>query len=117
MLLVGMVLVAPALVEPIASVFSALIAATIAREGTGTLAQSNLTRHPGRAAITASATMIGLAIIVGMGGLIWSLTGGFMDILQRSLGSDYLIMPPSVGVWSSDVGAKQDLADRLLYRA
>ncbi len=113
MLLVGMVLVAPALVEPIASVFSALIAATIAREGTGTLAQSNLTRHPGRAAITASATMIGLAIIVGMGGLIWSLTGGFMDILQRSLGSDYLIMPPSVGVWSSDVGAKQDLADRL----
>ncbi len=89
MLLVGMVLVAPALVEPIASVFSALIAATIAREGTGTLAQSNLTRHPGRAAITASATKIGLAIIVGMGGLIWSLTGGLW-IFAAQLGSDYL---------------------------
>jgi len=113
MFLIGLVLVAPALVKPIASVFSALIAFTFAREGTGTLAQGNLTRQPARSAITASATMIGLAIIVGMGGLIWSLSGGFLDILRRSLGSDYLIMPPSVGVWGSDVGAKQDLAENL----
>jgi putative ABC transport system permease protein len=113
MFLIGLVLVAPALVKPIASVFSALIAFTFAREGTGTLAQGNLTRQPARSAITASATMIGLAIIVGMGGMVWSLTGGFLDILQRSLGSDYLIMPPSVGVWGSDVGARQDLAENL----
>jgi putative ABC transport system permease protein len=113
MFLIGLVLVAPALVKPIASVFSALIAFTFAREGTGTLAQGNLTRQPARSAITASATMIGLAIIVGMGGMVWSLTGGFLSLLQRSLGSDYLIMPPSVGVWGSDVGAKQDLAENL----
>ncbi|MBI3360799.1 MAG: FtsX-like permease family protein, partial [Chloroflexi bacterium] len=113
MFLVGLVLVAPALVKPIASAFSALIALTFARDGTGTLAQGNLTRQPGRSAITASATMIGLAVIVGVGGLLWSLSGGFLDILQRSLGSDYLIMPPSVGVWASDVGAKQNLADNL----
>lgn len=111
--LVGSVLVAPAVVTPIASVFSGLIAMTLAREGSGMLAQRNLTRQPGRAAITASATMIGLAIIVAMGGLVWSLTGGFLGILQRSLGSDYLIMPPSVGVWGSDVGAKRGLADKL----
>jgi len=84
MFLIGLVLVAPALVRPITSVFSALIALAFAREGTGTLAQSNLTRQPARAAITASATMIGLAIIVGMGGLIWSLSGGFLDILRKS---------------------------------
>jgi putative ABC transport system permease protein len=113
MFLIGLVLVAPALVKPIASVFSALIAFAFAREGTGTLAQGNLTRQPARSAITASATMIGLAIIVGMGGMVWSLTGGFLGLLQRSLGSDYLIMPPSVGVWGSDVGAKQDLAENL----
>jgi len=113
MFLIGLVLVAPALVRPITSVFSALIALAFAREGTGTLAQSNLTHQPARAAITASATMIGLAIIVGMGGLIWSLSGGFLDILRRSLGSDYLIMPPSVGVWGSNVGARQDLAENL----
>jgi len=45
--------------------------------------------------------------------MVWSLTEGFLGILQRSLGSDYLIMPPSVGVWSSDVGARQELAQDL----
>jgi putative ABC transport system permease protein len=111
--LVGLVLVAPALVKPIASMFSRLIAAVVAREGTGTLAQSTVVRQPSRAAITASATMIGLAIIVAMGGVIWSLTGGFLGVLEKSLGSDYLIMPPAVGVWGGNVGAKHDLADRL----
>ena len=113
MFLVGMVLVAPALVRPITAVFGALIALLLARDATGTLAQGNLTRQPSRSAITASATMIGLAVIVGMAGLIWSMTGGFMGILQRSLGSDYLLMPPSVALWKSDIGAKEELADRL----
>ena len=111
--LVGLILVAPTLVRPIAALFAALIGLIFAREGTGTIAQSNLARQPSRAAITASATMIGLAIIVGMGGLVYSITGGFMNVLQRSLGSDYLVMPPSVGLWKSNVGARQDLADRL----
>jgi putative ABC transport system permease protein len=48
-----------------------------------------------------------------MGGVIWSLTGGFLGILQKSLGSDYLILPPAVSVWGGNVGAKQALADRL----
>jgi putative ABC transport system permease protein len=111
--LVGLVLVAPVLVKPIASVFGGLIVLAFARDGTGTLAQGNLTRQPSRAAITASATMIGLAIIVAIGGIATSLTGTFLTILQRSLGSDYMLMPPSVGVWASDVGARPELADRL----
>lgn len=109
----GLVLVAPALIRPITVTFSTLIAAAFAREGTGTLAQSNITRQASRAAITASTTMIGLAVIVGLGGMVWSLSGGFLDIMQRSLGSDYLIMPPSVGLWNSNIGAKEDLANRL----
>jgi putative ABC transport system permease protein len=111
--LVGLVLVAPALVRPIASLFSRLLVLILARDGTGNLAQGNLTRQPTRAAVTASATMIGLAIIVGLGGMVFSLTGTFLDILHKSLGSDYLLMPPSVGIWASNVGANQDLADRL----
>jgi putative ABC transport system permease protein len=111
--LVGLVLIAPALVRPIASIFGRLVALAVARGGTAALAQSNVVRQPSRAAITASATMVGLAIIVAMGGLIWSLTGGFLGLLQKSLGSDYLVMPPSVGLWGSNVGAKRDLADRL----
>ena len=113
MFLLGIVLTAPAVVRPVTAMFSRLIALTYARDGIGPLAQSNLTRQPSRSAITASATMIGLAIIVGMGGMIWSISGGFLNLLQRSLGSDYLLIPPSVAVWGSNVGAKQDLNEKL----
>ncbi len=111
--LLGLVLVAPALVKPIAAVFGALVALAFARQGTGLLAQGNLTRQPSRAAVTASATMIGLAIIVAVGGLTTSLAGNFLGIMRKTLGSDYLLLPPSIGVWQSNVGAKQDLADQL----
>ena len=113
MFLIGLVLVAPALVRPITRFFSRFVLGLIGRQGTGVIAQSSLSRNPTRAAITASATMIGIAVIVGIGGMIWSITGGFLDILQRSLGSDYLLMPPAVAVWGSNVGAKADLAEKL----
>jgi len=111
--LIGLVLVAPALVRPIAIAFGALVALAFARQGTGTLAQGNLTRQPSRAAVTASATMIGLAVIVAVGGLTTSLTGGFLGVMRKSLGSDYIFIPPAIAVWQSDVGANSDLADNL----
>src|SRR5512136_1459398 len=111
--LVGMVLVAPAVVKPIANVFGALLALIFAREGTGELAQGNLTRQPSRAAITASATMIGLAIIVGAGGMMFSMVGTVMDMFSRTLGSDYLLIPPSVAVWKGDVGASASLKAKI----
>lgn len=111
--LVGLALLAPALVKPIAQIFSAMIEFVFAREGTATLAQGNLTRQPSRAAITASATMIGLAILVASVGLISSITGGINTLLEKTLGSDYLLVPPSIGVWGGDVGADDTLADRL----
>lgn len=111
--LIGLVLVAPVLVRPIAAFFSQVLALVVAREGTGELARSNVVRQPGRAAVTASATMVGLAIIVAMGGMVWSLSGGFLGTLQKSLGSDYLFIPPAVSVWGNNVGAKNGLADRL----
>jgi len=111
--LCGLILVAPALVKPVAGLFGALLTLLFARQGTGDLAQGNLARQPSRAAITASATMIGLAIIVAAVGLITSITGGINAVLAKSLGSDYLLVPPAVGVWSNDVGASSTLADRL----
>lgn len=111
--LAGLVLVAPVLVRPIALVFGNLFAVLFARDGTGSLAQGNLTRQPSRAAITASATMIGLAVIVAGVGLTSSIFGNITEILNKSLGSDYLLVPPSVGLWGSDVGADDTLADRL----
>jgi putative ABC transport system permease protein len=111
--LIGLVLVAPALVRPIANLFGAMLALVFAREGTGELAQGNLTRQPSRSAITASATMIGLAIVVGAGGMMFSLTGTVMDLFNKTLGSDYLLVPPSVAIWKGDVGASETLKAKM----
>ncbi len=111
--LVGLVLVAPALVKPFANVFSLMLALIFAREGTGELAQGNITRQPSRSAITASATMIGLAIIVGAGGLMYSVTGSVVGMFQKSMNSDYLLVPPSVALWKGDLGASQSLSNKI----
>lgn len=111
--MVGLVLIAPALVRPLALVFGALLALLFARQGTGTLAQNNLTRQPSRAAVTASTTMIALAIIVALGAMTVSVSDGFLGVMRRTLGSDYLFVPPAVGVWQNDVGATGSLADTL----
>lgn len=111
--LVGLVLVAPALVKPFANAFSMLMAVVFAREGTGDLAQGNITRQPSRSAITASATMIGLAIIVGAGGLMYSVTGSVVGMFQKSMNSDYLFVPPSVALWNGDLGASQSLSNKI----
>lgn len=111
--LAGLVLIAPALVKPIANVFGMLAAAAFARDGTGTLARGNLTRQPSRAAVTASVTMIGLAMLVAVGGQTASLTNGFLNVLRKSLGSDYLLVPPAMSIWQGDVGASNDLADKI----
>ncbi len=111
--LIGMVLVAPVLLEPLAKVLSMLAAWVFAREGTGTMAEANLSRQPTRATITASATMVGLAILIALGGVATSIRGGFLDVLEKSLGSDYLLIPPAIGVWDSNVGAGNDLIERL----
>jgi putative ABC transport system permease protein len=111
--LAGMVLVAPALVHPVVTLFGKLIALLYARQGTGALAQGNLTRQPSRVAVTASASMLALAVVVAAGGLVASLTGTLGDVMEKSLGSDYLLIPPSVGLWGSNVGADASLAARL----
>ncbi len=109
----GLILVAPALVRPIANLFGDLFALLFARAGTGQLAEGNLSRQPSRAAVTASTTMIGLAILVMTSGLVTSASIGFLGVLKKSLGSDYLLVPPSIAVWGSNVGAKPQLADDL----
>jgi putative ABC transport system permease protein len=113
MFLVGMVMVAPALVRPVAFAFGKLLVVIYARQGIGELAQGNLIRHPSRAAVTASATMLGLAVIVAAGGVVTSLTGTLSDVMKKSLDSDYLFIPPSIALWSSNVGAGHELVDRL----
>ncbi|MBI2333347.1 MAG: ABC transporter permease [Chloroflexi bacterium] len=111
--LLGLVLVAPVLVRPFTAAFGWLLARFYARQGTGDLAQGNLTRQPTRVAVTASTTMIALAIIVALGGMVSSLTMTLYDLIRDNLGSDYLFVPPSIALWSSNVGSKADFAEQL----
>ena len=111
--LIGLALVTPVLIQPLVAALGATAGAVLARDGTGMLAEGNLVRQPGRAAVTASVTMIGLAIIITAAGVMTSIVSFTMGAVQRSLGSDYLLLPPAVGVWSGNVGAGQGLADRL----
>jgi putative ABC transport system permease protein len=108
----GLILIAPALVRPIANLFGNLLALLFAA-GTGQLAEGNLSRQPTRAAVTASTTMIALAILVMSSGMLTSASIGFLQVLKKSLGSDYLLIPPSIAVWGSNVGASPELADDL----
>jgi putative ABC transport system permease protein len=110
---VGLILAAPALVNPIANLFGALFALLFARDGTAQLAQGNLSRQPGRAAITASTTMISIAILIMGAALISSLYIGFESLVRKSLGSDFVILPPSVTAWGNNLGADPGLIEEL----
>lgn len=111
--LVGLVLVAPGLIRPFASLFGRVVAFATVRQGIGGLAQSNLTRQPSRVAVTASTSLLALAVIVAAGGLVTSMSGTILDMVHDSLGSDYVFLPPSVGFWGSNVGAVPELAESL----
>lgn len=111
--LVGLVFVLPALVYPLAALFGKLVAKVFASQGIGELAQGNLTRQPGRVTVTVSTSMLGLAVVVAAGGLISSLSITMKDVIQSSLGSDFLLLPPSVALWSSDVGAQVGFVEDL----
>lgn len=111
--LVGLVLVAPALVGPFAGLFGRFTAWATIRQGIGGLARANLTRQPTRVAVTASASMLGLAVVVAAGGLVSSMSGTLFDWMGYSFGSDYLFVPPSIALWGDNVGAEPAFADSL----
>jgi putative ABC transport system permease protein len=111
--IVGLILIGPALVQPIARLFGLLLALAFARAGTAELAEGNLTRQPSRAAVTAATTMIALAIVVMAASMLTSVSSTFITMLKNSLSSDYLLMPPTIAVWGMNVGAAPKLAEDL----
>jgi len=109
--LAGLVLVAPALVAPVARTFGRLLGLIFAREGQ--IAEGNITRQPGRAAITASAMMFGFATVIALGGMLSSVSDGFMRYLEISLGSDFIFMPSSFILGGGNVGAGPELVNAI----
>jgi putative ABC transport system permease protein len=110
--IVGLILIAPALIRPIASIFGRLLGVIFAREGQ--IAQGNLTRQPGRAAVTASTMMISLAIIVALLGVLNSMYNGMLgDFLDKTLNADFMLMPPSIFIQNGSLGASPELAQEI----
>lgn len=109
--LAGLIVLGPLLVAPLARYGGRLLALAFPREGA--IAQGNLLRNPGRAAITASAMLISLAILVALAGLASSFTRGLLGYLEQSMRADYLLVPEALFLGRGDGGAGPELAERL----
>ena len=69
-----------------------LIGVPLALRGvTGRLSQENATRNPRRTAATASALMVGLAVVACIGTLGASISSSFGSIIDRSISASYVI--------------------------
>ncbi len=87
----GISLIIPILVRPLAALFSPVLGLFFGIEGR--MAAANATRNRGRTALTASALMVGISLVVAFSALGGSLLGSIRDYLDDSLGSDYVVQP------------------------
>ena len=109
--LAGLVVLTPSALVPITRLVDPLLDRIFAREGL--IARGNIERNPGRAAVTVSALLIGLAICVGATGLVTSITGSITRYMQRSMGADMLLLPPNLGLYNADVGVGPSFEQQL----
>ncbi len=106
--LVALGLLGPMLIGPITKTFSRMLNLVFGQEGD--IAASNIARQPRRASITASSLMVGLAILIGLGGMLASTYGGALRFLEANFRSDYIMMSNLV-VTNDTVGAGPDLIE------
>ena len=103
----GVSLVIPALVRPLAALFSPVLRLLFGVEGR--MAAANATRN--RAGpLTASALMVGISLVVAFAALGGSVLGSIRTYLEGSLGSDYVVQPASQ---NSDVTFSKALPEKI----
>ncbi|MDR1712439.1 MAG: FtsX-like permease family protein [Propionibacteriaceae bacterium] len=111
LVLVAIALAVPAVVIPVADVAIKPLQAVFGREGP--IARSNIQRNPGRSGVTVTAVMLGMAAIVGMITVINSIFTGYLAYLDKSMSSDYLVIPSSIVLSQGNVAAGPGLARQL----
>ena len=104
----GISLVIPVLVRPLAALFSPVLRLLFGVEGR--MAAANATRNRGRTALTASALMVGISLVVAFSALGGSLLGSIRDYLDGSLGSDYVVQPTQQ---NSDASFSAELPEKI----
>jgi putative ABC transport system permease protein len=105
LLLVGILRLAPFLVQPVLRVLGWPIRKTLGHSGK--LAQMNAMRNPRRTANTGAALMIGLAIVAGALVIGQSIKDHFSETVATGITADVLITP------KSEVGVPLVLADQM----
>jgi len=109
--LVGMALLAPAVINPIAQLASRPMQAIFQSEGP--IARSNLQRNPGRSATTVTTVMLGLAAIVAVITMVNSIMTGFVGFISKSMSADYMLIPQSIVLSQGNVAAGPGLAQKV----
>ncbi len=109
--LIGIALVAPAVINRVADLAGHPMEVVFAREGA--IARSNLQRNPSRSAATVTAVMLGLAAIVATITMVTSTFAGFTSYLSKSLSADYLLIPQSIILAQGNVAAGPQLAEQV----
>ena len=89
LLFVGVALVSPRLVRPLASLLG--WPARRLAGASGALARENAMRNPGRTAVTAAALMIGLALVTFVAVLGQGLRVSIGDQIERQVNADYVV--------------------------
>jgi putative ABC transport system permease protein len=105
---VGVSLIIPALVRPLAALFTPILRLLFGVEGR--MAAANATRNRGRTALTASALMVGISLVVAFAALGGSMLGSIGSYLEGSLGSDYVVQPASQ---DSNLTFSRELPERI----
>jgi putative ABC transport system permease protein len=104
----GVSLVIPALVTPLSKLFSPVLRLLFGVEGQ--IAAANATRNKARTALTASALMVGISLVISFSALGGSVLGTIRSSLEDSLGSDYVIQPANT---QSDITFSPRLPERI----
>lgn len=104
----GVSLLIPSLVGPLAALFSPVLGLLLGVEGR--MAAANAARNRNRTALTASAVMVGISLVVAFSSLGGSVLGSISSYLEDSLGADYAIKPVNE---NSGVTFSKDLEEKI----
>ncbi len=111
-LLVGVVLIAPAVIPAIVRVLALPLG--LASEVDARFAADNTRANPLRTAATASGLMIGVALVAAIGSLGSSLIGSISDQLDKHIKSDYVVQPNDFR--QGGIGSKTTIGSRTVRR-
>jgi putative ABC transport system permease protein len=100
----GVGILSPLIARPLANLIGWPFARTIRL--TGNLARQNAMRNPRRTAATASALMIGLALVTFAGIFVSSAKASINGVLDRTVTADYIITTRDFQGFSSDVAKR-----------